>query len=320
MAANPQGRHRFVAALGLAVAGFVVWLAWSAVNPPLAPRALLPPLDPWVVTPRSTVPPPAPLRPAADPRNAIAPARASDPVGSAPDLKRVFDDYIQSDDPRLRRQAVRAFEACVPAFLPGAGQSASAEALIRALPADHPTAREDAYRTLFARCHRLLAEDRTALNGARRDLERDPQNQAPGQRAQEAALAGELDRVETLTGDALNSADPAAVASLAGLAARIVAQRQRDAVDPAALQRAREVDVALSLTACDLGLDCSSQSLWALQMCATEGLCEGDATARLMARMTPGTLDAAAVQQQRLRLLSLLQSGRALGVDDLLPP
>ena len=320
MAARLKGRSRFIAALVLAGAGFVIWLAWRAVNLPLSPPALLPALDPWVVTPRTPSPPPNPVNAVPDPRSAATPLEAADPLGSAPDLKRVFDEYITRADPRQRRVAVRALDACVPAFRPGAGQSASADPLIRALPAGQPSAREDAYRTLFARCHRLLAEGRAALDETRQTLQGDPQNQPPGQRAQEAALIGQPDRVEALVGEALNRADPAALASLAGLAARIAPQRQRDAVDPGALQRAREIDLALSLVACDLGLDCSSQSLGALQMCATEGLCEGDATARLMARAAPGSVDAAAVQQQRMRLLGLLQSGRPLGLNDLLAP
>lgn len=280
----------------------------------------MPQLSSVVVEPTPTTQAPAPLRPASKPLDAATSTPVTDPVGTAPDLKRVFDEYIASGDPRQRRIAVRAFEACVPAFLPGAGQAPSQEPLIQALPADHQIEREGAYRTLFARCYRLVAEGRASLDNTHQTLERDPQNQAPGQRAQEAALAGKLDRVEVLVSEAMSGSDPATVASLAGLAERIVPLRQPDVVDGATLQRAREVDVALSLAACDLGLDCSAQSVWALQMCATEGLCEGDVTSRLMARVTPGSVDPGAVQHQRLRLLGLIQSGRTLGLDDLLPP
>lgn len=243
-----------------------------------------------------------------------------DPVGSAPDLKRVFDDYIASSDPRQHRLAVQAFEACVPAFLPATGQSPSPEPLIAALPANHQGEREGAYRTLFARCHRLLAEGRASLEATRQALALDPQSQSLGQRAQEAVLAGHLERIEPLVGEALARSDPAAVASLAGLAVRIVPWRQPETMDAATLQNAREVDAALPWVACDLGLDCSAQSLWALQICATEGLCEGDLMTRLMARVSPGAIDVGAVQQQRLRLLGLIQGGRTLGLADLLPP
>lgn len=261
------------------------------------------------------------MNPLSDPLDATELVHVADPVGNALDLKRVFDEYIASGDPRQRRMAVQAFEACVPAFLSGAGQTPSPEPLIRALPPDHyQTEREGAYRTLFARCHRLLAEGRTSLDSTRQVLEHDPQNQAPGLRAQEAGLAGRLERIEPLVGEALSQSDPAAVASLAGLAARIVPWRQPDVADAALMQRAHEVDAALPWVACDLGLDCSAQSLWALQLCAAEGLCEGDVSARLMARISPGTVDTSAVQQQRWRLLGLIRSGRTLGTADLLPP
>lgn len=254
------------------------------------------------------------------PRIAARSAVAADPVGSAPDLKRVFDDYIDSADPRQRRIAVRAFEACVPAFLPASGQSPSPEPLIAALPFEHRAEREAAYRSLFARCSRLFADGRTALVATSEALQNDMQSEAPGRSAQEAALAGRLDRVERLVSEALNDADPAAVASLAGLAARIVSLRQPGGADAAVLQRAHDIDAALPLVACDLGLDCGDQSLWALQLCATEGLCEGDVSTRLMARNSPDSVDPGAVQKQRRRLLGLIRSGRTLGTADLLPP
>lgn len=246
-------------------------------------------------------------------------AAAIDPAGSAPDLKRVFDDYIGSDSPRQRRKAVRAFEACVPAFLPGAGQRPSPEPLIEALPYEHRGEREAAYRQLFARCARLLSGGRTALDGERQTLALDPDHRAPGLRAQEALLAGRLDQAEWLASEALSGEDPASVLSLAGLAALIVPARHPEGADAALLQLAREVDAALPWVACDLGLDCSSQSLWALQLCSVQGLCAGDVAARWMVQGAPGTVDPDAVQRQRLRLLGLIRSGRALGSYDLLP-
>ena len=191
--------------------------------------------------------------------------------------------------------------------------------MIAALPSEHRVEREAAYRSLFARCHRFLTEDRAALDAQRQALRRDPQNEDAGMRAHQAVLAGDRSRVESLVSEALSSTDPAAIEALAGIAARIVQARQTDGVDPALLQRARAVDAALPWVACDLGLDCSAQSLWALQLCAVEGQCEGDFEARLSARMAPGTVDADAVQQQRARLLELIRSGRTLGTVDLLP-
>jgi len=243
-----------------------------------------------------------------------------DPVGSAPDLKPVFDDHIHSANAVQRRSAVRAFEACVPAFLPGAGQTPSPEPLIAALPADQRPEREAAYRDLFARCYRLLGAGRESLDGVRQTLERDPQSQAPGLRARESLLAGRLDQVDPLVAEAFSSGDPADIASLAGLAAAMARSRASNGLDADSLKRAQEVDAALALLPCDFGLECGAQSLWSLQLCVSEGLCTGDYQARLTARMAPGSIDPEAVQKERLRLLNLIRSGRALGSADLMPP
>jgi len=251
-------------------------------------------------------------------RRAAPPYR--DPVSSAPDFKRVFDQYIESTDSRERRNAVRAFEACVPAFLPAPGHAASPEPYLAALPSANRTVREAAYRTLFARCQPLLAAERSALVAMSDALQRDTRNEAPGAGAKEAALAGRLDAVEPLVSQALNNADPAAVASLAGLAEQLARQRSPDAPDDATLQRAREVDAALPLVACDLGLDCSERSLWALQLCAAQGWCEGDVAARLTARNAFGSVDRDEVEKQRLRLVGLIRSGRTLHTADVIPP
>lgn len=311
MAGHRPCRVCWGAAVLIAVA--LAWWGWrghTASEPPADQVA--------AALPGAAAPLPANRAPVAASQKSAA-AGASDPAGSAPDLKRVFDDYIDSADPRQRRVAVRAFEACVPAFLPAAGQTVSPEPLIGALPPLRRAEREVAYRALFARCHRLLAGGRASLDDTHQALQRDQQNQAPGLRAQEALLAGRFDRMEPLVVAALRDADPAAIESLAGIAVRILTLRQPDGADAATLQRARAVDAALPWVACDLGLDCSAQSLRALQLCAAEGLCEGDVTARLMARMSPGTVDPGDVQEQRSRLLGLIRSGRTLGMADLLP-
>lgn len=243
----------------------------------------------------------------------------SDPAGVAADLKRVFDDYIENAVPRQRRVAVRAFDACVPAFLPGVGQAPSPEPLIAALPLQQRAEREVAWRTLFARCHRLLAGGRDAMVGTRQLLESDPESRAPASRALDALLAGRLGAFEQHVTEALSDGDPGDVASLAGIAARIARFRSADGADAALLRRAHEVDIALPLAACDLGLDCTGQSLWALQLCAAEGWCDGNLAARLTARAGPDAVNPEAVQQQRMRLLALIRGARKLNAADLLP-
>jgi len=243
----------------------------------------------------------------------------ADAVGGAADLRRVFDEYIASADPRRRRIAARAFDACVPAFLPAGAQTPSPEPLIRALPAQGRAEREAAYWSLFARCRGFLGEGRGRLENLHRQLQGDEEAREAGVRAQEDLLAGRVDRIESLVSQGLNAAEPPAVASLAGLAARLALERNPDASpDPALLRRAHAIDAALPWVACDLGLDCSASSLPALQLCAVQGLCEGDLGSR-MAQRSGDTAEAGEIQQERERLLALIRSGRALTTTDLLP-
>ncbi|MGZ5786773.1 MAG: hypothetical protein ACXWJM_12715, partial [Ramlibacter sp.] len=242
-----------------------------------------------------------------------------DPIGSAPDLRRLYDQYAASADPQQRRIAARAFGACVPAFLPSAGQAASAEPLIQSLPAAQKGEREAAYRALYARCSRFMDENRAELASTYQALQRDGDAREPGPRATQALLDGHLDQVDRLIAQATASADPAAIESLSGIAARLARERNPDQSDAALMEVARAVDAALPAVACDLGLDCSANSLWSLQLCATAGACQGDLPARLAAGAASDPVDPALVQRQRQRLLELLRSGRALTSADLLP-
>jgi hypothetical protein len=106
--------------------------------------------------------------------------------------------------------------------------------------------------------------------------------------------------------------------SLSGIAARLAAQRNAAGTEPALAQRAAAVDAALPGVACDLGLDCSASSLSALEMCAVQGLCDGDLNSR-MALRSGAAADPLEVQQQRERLLALIRTGRPLTTADLLP-
>ena len=314
-------RARWLGAVGVLLAAFTLaWLAWGLR--PATTDASLPAVPPG---------PSAAVQPAPDFRTGMAPRQipergtgppgiSTDVLGNAPDLRRIYDQYIGSTDGRQRRIAARAFDACIPAFLPNAEQAPSPEPLIRALPAAGQRAeREAAYRGLFARCQRFLSESRADLEQTREDLQRDPQTQAPGQRAKEALFAGRLDEVERRIAEAAAGADPADVESLDGLALRLAKARKPEAPDAALIQRARIVDAALPWVACDLGLDCSAGSLWALQLCASEGLCDGDALARMSARFAMSAADLVLVQQQRTRLLALIRSGRVLTTTGLLP-
>ncbi len=272
---------------------------------------------------------PPPSRVVGGPRGALSHPRvvgatpapsnvALDPVGGAPDLKRVFDEFAASPEPRERRIAQRAFAACVPAFLPAASETPSPEPLIGALPAAQRAEREAAYRSLFARCRGFLGDGRSALERTQQQLQGDFEAFEPGLRAREDLLAGNSARIESLVSQGLTASDPAAVVSLSGVGARLALQRDPDGADAALARRASAVDAALPLVGCDLGLDCGATSLGALQLCALEGACSGDLPSRWAQRDGIG-LDAPEIRQERERLLALVRSGRPLRTADLLP-
>jgi len=313
-------RRRRAIALACVAAAAVAWAAWQLWQPD---ADIGRPVTAARVAPAAFPAETAPSREPAGGASASTPASAvnsrADPVGAAPDLRRLYDQYAASADPQQRRIAARAFGACVPAFLPSAGQAPSAEPLIQALPAAQKSEREAAYRALYARCSRFMDENRAELASTYQALQRDAEAREPGPRALQALLDGRLDQVDRLIAQASAGADPVAIESLSGIAARLARERNPDLSDPALIEAARAVDAALPAVACDLGLDCSANSLWSLQLCATAGACQGDLPMRLSAAAGGDPVDPALVQQQRQRLLALLRSGRALTSADLLP-
>lgn len=307
-------------ALVVVAAALAAW-AWQDAQIPAAPRATTTAVlaSPRVLPAAGRI-----AAPSSTPATAVAAASnfATAPIASeasAPDLRRVYEAGIGSADPRLRRAAARAYAACVPLFVPNAGETPSPEPMIQALPDAARAQREQAYRALFARCRGFVAERPPTLAAMGEALLRDAQSQDLGQGAREALLAGRADEAASLLAQALNGDDPAAIATLGGLVEQLARADDERVADPNALARARAVDAALPAAACELGLDCGPATLKALQLCAVEGWCDGDVAARIQAGYGPGTLDVAAVETETKRLVALLRSGRALGLADLLP-
>src|SRR5439155_1971389 len=104
---------------------------------------------------------------------------------------------------------------------------------------------------------------------------------------------GERDEALAHADRVLASGDAAAVASLSGLARRWLEARD-GAPSREAAAAADATDAALAVIDCDLGVDCGAASLQALQLCAAQGLCEGDGIDRRFARFG-APLDYAAV-------------------------
>jgi len=308
-------------AAALAVAGVLAGSWTWMVAPSERPAMAQPPFARPTTALQFTAAPPHDVasRRASVMRDPAPTVRVPETFAGTPDMKQVFDGHIGSVDPRQRRIAARAFDACVPAFLPGRGESASPEPLIRTLPPDRRVEREVAYRLLYVRCASFLRESREWLMGLQEELQVDPELQEPGLRAQDQLIAGRYERIEPLVSRALSSDDPAGVASLAGLAVRLAMLRNAESPDPDLIQRARAVDTALPWVACDLGLDCGANSIGALQLCAAQGMCDGDMLSRLMNQAVADGVDDAEVRAQHARLLSLIRNGSVMGTADLLP-
>jgi hypothetical protein len=125
---------------------------------------------------------------------------------------------------------------------------------------------------------------------------------SPGPAARWAMMRGDRGKAEELVEQALRSKEPYSIQSLSGMSALLVNDGARGA-------QAEVTDAALALVACDLGASCGADSLLALQLCATEGRCEGTARERMIERIGPVDLEAVEIERKRLR--ALFDSGRA---------
>ena len=316
----------FTIAVVVVVVAGLAW--WHRPLPLRLPEAPTPPL---AFTPPPLAPP---LQSKADiypPVQAAAPAVVKlavlgDTLAESYDLLQIFQHYRDSDDPRLKTAARRAFSACTPAFLPRPGETPSPDLLIAALPPTQRMAREEALRALYARCQSFMGLGRSALLTLLGDLAADGELREAGQHINDQLAAGNVEQAIRLATRALRGNDAASIASIAGplgtLLEKLSSARAGAATAAdrrAAADGAANVAAALPLLACDLGMDCSNRSLAALQLCASEGQCEGDAEARFLARAGVGSDRMAAVQAQRRRLLDLYREGRPPAADELLP-
>ena len=311
----------WVGLLSVAAATGLAWLQQPPPNPlpeaPVAPLARkLPSLPSLPANGEATSPRDGAASAVV---KSVAPA---DPLAESPDLLQVFQHYRNSHDPRLKAAAQRAFTACMPAFLPGPGETPSPEPMIAALPPAQRTAREEALRVLYARCQSFMGLGRDALLRLRGDLAADGGLRDAGQQVDDELAAGNVEQASRWATRALRSGDPAAIESIAAPLERLLEKlSSARAGTDAAFDRAAAADIAaaLPLVACDLGMDCSNRSLAALQLCAAQAQCQGDTEARFLARAAVDPGRTLAVQAQRRRLLDLYRQGRLPAAGDLLP-
>jgi hypothetical protein len=246
-------------------------------------------------------PPPAPPPPPKPAR--VEPDNAADALGTARDFKAIFDRYRQSTSPTERALAGRAHRACFPTFLPPQGKSPSPLYAINALSNHELDARKAALETLYARCRSFLVQPLDAAEiVATAERVTNGDLATAGAAARWAMIRGDRAAAETTVEQALRSKEPYAIQSLSGLSVLLMNQGAKGA--------APEVtDAALALLSCDYGASCGNESLLALQLCASEGRCQGSARERMLERIGPVDLDA--VERERRRLRTLFDSGNA---------
>jgi hypothetical protein len=246
-------------------------------------------------------PPPAPPPPpkAAKPE----PDNPADVLGSARDFKAIYDRYRESTNPIERALAGRAHRACFPTFLPPQGKPPSPVYAINALSSHQHDARKAALQELFARCKSFLVPPLDAADiVATAERVTNGNLASAGSAARWAMIRGDRAAADTTVEQALRSREPYAIQSLSGLSVLLM--------DASAKGAAPEVtDAALALLACDLGASCGPNSLLSLQLCASEGRCQGSARDRMLERIGP--VDMEAVGREHKRLRALVDSGNA---------
>jgi hypothetical protein len=281
----------WIVAAGLAAAGLLAYV--------FAPEERSEPPPPQAAVVEKPIPPPPPPPPKPKP----PPDGPNDVLGRAPDLKSVFMKYRDSRNPIERALAGRAVRACFPLFTPPLDQPASVAHVLSTLPPEYRAARRPAIEALFERCRSFFVQPmdlaeivRNAQRAANGDLA------TPGALVRWSLTRGDRAAAESTATLALNSKEPYALQSLAGLSLLFMNEQSRGK-DPAA------TDAALVLLACDFGAACGADTLLALELCANEGRCTGTARDRMLARV--GATDSAAVEREHARLRMLLDNGVA---------
>lgn len=210
--------------------------------------------------------------------------RLGNGVERTTDLAAVYDKYSNSTDSLTRNIAYRAWSACFPAFLSAEGQPVTVERFAAAMPAGAANApsRLAAYRELLNRCQRFFYLSRDEIVHAsqrQEDAWKKGEILAPGELAMKLFLEGRSDEALNIARRTVESGDGYAVASLQEYMHRMIAQK----IETQQLPNSERSDLrglAFAMAACQLGLDCSADSLTALLLCANSGQCEGTLTDR----------------------------------------
>ena len=217
---------------------------------------------------------------------AVLTQRLVNPVERAADLSSMYDRYSGSVNPLERNIAYRAWSACFPAFMSTDGNPVAVEQFARAMPlnAANNGQRLAAYGELRARCQRFFLLSRDEIVDATQRQEnawKKGEMLSPGELAMKQFLEGRSDEAVDVARRTVQSGDAYAIASLQEYIHRMIAQK----IETQQLPNRERSDLrglAFATAACQLGLDCSADSLTALLLCANGGQCVGSLTDRYL--------------------------------------
>ena len=256
-------------------------------------------------------------------RAASLTSQLANPLLRTENFSSLYDRFAGSTDGLERAIAHRAWAACFPTFMSSDGQQVPLQQFARAMPQGAPgnAARLLAYAELQKRCQGFfyLSPDEIA-NATRRQDDAANRGDAllPGELALKYFLEGRNDEAVQIARKSVQSADPYVIASLQDLVHRMVG-RNIEEQTAAKGERSDLRGLAFALAACDLGLDCASQSLIALQLCTNNGACEGTVVDRYLSAL-PNAADRELALKESKRTLALIREGNLDGLGFALPP
>ncbi|TAG48746.1 MAG: hypothetical protein EAZ30_06200 [Betaproteobacteria bacterium] len=216
-------------------------------------------------------------------------ARHANALERSADLNADYRRLESALTPFERDLAYRAWSACFPTFLSAAGQVGSVQNLIDAMPrgASSNALRTEAYQKLRQRCagfFHLSSDELVQTTQRLDDMARRGDAASVGELAFKFWREGDEARARDLARASIISRDGYSIASLQEYVHRSL-ERRIDEGSFAKTERSDLRALALAIAACEYGLDCSADSLTALQLCTNNAQCEGALPERYLQRL-----------------------------------
>ena len=243
--------------------------------------------------------------------------KLGNPLERSDNLRKIYESFRDSRYGFERSVAFRAWSACFPQFMSADGQAVSLENLTQALPVNAPNnaARIDAYREMRRRCEaffELSRDDVITFTQRQSDLWKKGEALDPGELALKYLKADDKPKALAVVRDVLSSRDAYAIASMREFVHQFLVLQ----VDAQVLPSNTRTDLkslGLAVAACDLGLDCTAESLTALQLCAHSGYCSGGVIDRY-AESLPNPTDLERLTEESRRVAAAIASGDLKGL------